>query len=140
LVWRQKTEQAKASAAFQKGQRLACLLTTGAMKSAPNVAMLDLPPLPDMVKKEAAQTAFRMLNDYKPNTGDMQRHMKIYKDLREVMNLHHISDTMPIKYDFDAHFEVCIPERSDWEVQLPRSISVLYRRLKKRWIYWNKNI
>jgi hypothetical protein len=66
----QKTEQAKDSTALQKGQTLAYLLTTGAMKSAPSVAleaMLDLSPLPDMVKKEAAQTAFRMLKDYKPN-------------------------------------------------------------------------
>jgi hypothetical protein len=53
------------------------------MRSAPTVAleaMLDLPPLLDMVKKEAAQTAFRMLKDYKPNTGDMQE----YEDLREL--------------------------------------------------------
>jgi hypothetical protein len=28
--------------------------------------MLDLPPLPVMVKKEAAQSAFRMLDTYKP--------------------------------------------------------------------------
>jgi hypothetical protein len=84
LVWWQKTEQAKASAALQKVQRLACLLTTCAMKSARNVAleaMLDLPPISDMVKKEAEQTAFRMLKDYKPNTGEMQGHLKIYEKL-----------------------------------------------------------
>jgi hypothetical protein len=31
--------------------------------------------------------------------------------------MHKISDTMPIKYEFDSPFEV--PERSDWEVQPP---------------------
>jgi hypothetical protein len=36
-----------------------------ATKSAPNIAleaMLDLPPLPALVKKEAAQAAFRLLD------------------------------------------------------------------------------
>jgi hypothetical protein len=40
FVWWHKTEQAKASAALQKEQKLACLLSTGAMKSAIE-AMLD---------------------------------------------------------------------------------------------------
>jgi hypothetical protein len=35
------------------------------------------------------------------------------------MDLHQISDTMPIKYEFDEPFEVSITERLDWEVQLP---------------------
>jgi hypothetical protein len=67
-----KFEQTTASAELQKW--LACLLTTGAMKSATTIAleaMLDLPPLPAMVKKESAQSAFRMLDLFKPNTGDM---------------------------------------------------------------------
>jgi hypothetical protein len=64
------------------------------MKSAPSVL------LEAMVKKEAAQTAFRMLEDYKPNTRDMQGHLKIYLNFRELMDLHQISDTMPIKYDW----------------------------------------
>jgi hypothetical protein len=34
--------------------------------------MLDPPPLPVIVKKEAAQSAFRILDTYKPNTEDMQ--------------------------------------------------------------------
>jgi hypothetical protein len=65
FVWWQRTELKTAHAELQKVQRLACLLTTGTMKSAPTIAleaMLDLPPLPVMVKKEAAQSAFRMLD------------------------------------------------------------------------------
>jgi hypothetical protein len=53
FVWWQISEQTTASAELQNVQRLACLLTTGAMKSAPTIvleAMLDLPPLPAMVK------------------------------------------------------------------------------------------
>ena len=66
FVWWRKSREATTFAILQKIQRLACLLTTGAMKSAPTVAleaMLDLPPLPDVVIKEAAQTAIRMLYD-----------------------------------------------------------------------------
>jgi hypothetical protein len=47
FVWWQRTELKTAHAELQKVQRLACLLTTGAMKSAPTIAlkaMLDLPP------------------------------------------------------------------------------------------------
>jgi hypothetical protein len=33
-----------------------------------------------MVKKEAAQSAFRMLDSFNPNTADMQGHLKIYGD------------------------------------------------------------
>jgi hypothetical protein len=58
-------EKTTASAELQKVQRLACLLTTGAMKSAPTIALeslLDQPPLPAMVKNEAAQYAFKMLD------------------------------------------------------------------------------
>jgi hypothetical protein len=111
FVWLQKSEQITASAELQKVQRLACLLTTGAMKSAPTIAleaMLDLSPLPAMVKKEAA---FRMLDSCTPNTGDMQGHLKIYEDFQGVMDL---SDKMPIRYNFEAPFEVKIYEREGW--------------------------
>jgi hypothetical protein len=39
FVWRQKSEQTTASAELHKVQRLACLLTSGAMKSAPTIAL-----------------------------------------------------------------------------------------------------
>jgi hypothetical protein len=69
-------------------QRLAYLLITGAINSAPTIAfeaMLDLPPLPAMVKKEAAQSTLRMLDSFKPNTGYMQGNLKIYEDFQGVM-------------------------------------------------------
>jgi hypothetical protein len=71
--------------------------------------MLDLPPLPAMVKKKAAQPAFRMLDSFKPNTGDMQGHLKIYEDFQRVTDA--LSDKMPIRYDFETPFEVKIYER-----------------------------
>ena len=87
------------------------------MKSTPTVAleaMLDLPPLPDVVIKEAAQTAIRMLDEIKPKPGDMQGHLGIYRDFQKMMELQVLSDRMPIRYDFDAPFEVEIPEREEW--------------------------
>ena len=86
FVWWRKSREATTFAILQKIQRLTCLLTTGAMKSAPTVAlkaMLDLPLLPDVVIKEAAQTAIRMLDEIKPKLGDMQRHLGIYKDFQK---------------------------------------------------------
>jgi hypothetical protein len=71
FVWWHRTELKTAHAELQKVQRLAYLLTTGAMKSDPAIAlevMLGLPPLPVMVKKEGALSAFRMIDTYKPNT------------------------------------------------------------------------
>jgi hypothetical protein len=40
--------------------------------------MLNPPELPDLVKKEAAQSAFRMLDSRKSNIGDME----IFEDLQ----------------------------------------------------------
>jgi hypothetical protein len=125
----------------------ACLLTTGAMKSAPTIAleaMLDLPPLPVMVKKEAAQSAFIMLDTYKPNTEDMQGHLRVYKDFQDIMELHSLSDRLPRKFDFEADFKVVIPERDAWDMgQHPGGsggIGVLYGRLKKRRTSGNGNL
>jgi hypothetical protein len=87
-----------------------------AMKSAPTTAleaMLDLPSLPDTVKKEAAQSAFRMLDQIKPKAGDMQGHLEIYKDFKEIMELEVLSDKMPVRHDFEAPFEVEITEREE---------------------------
>jgi hypothetical protein len=65
--------------------------------------------------KEAAQSAFRMLDSHKSNIRDMQEHLKIYKDFQNIMNLHPLLDTMPIRYDFDAQFEVIIHDREGWD-------------------------
>jgi ribonuclease HI len=74
--------------------------------------MLDLPPVPAVVKKEAVQSAFRILDSFKPSARDMQGHLKIYKDFQGVMDQHALSDRMPIRYDFEAPFKVKIYEQS----------------------------
>jgi hypothetical protein len=60
-------------------------------------AMLDLPSLPDTVKKEAAQSAVRMLDEIKPKAVDMQGHLEIYRDLKEIMELQVLSDKTTLK-------------------------------------------
>jgi hypothetical protein len=107
FVWWQKFKQTTASAELQKVQRLACLLTTRAMTSAPSIAL-------EAINKEAAQSAFRMLDSFKPKTGDMQGHLKIYENLQRVMDQHALSDKMPIRYDFEAPLKVKIYEREEW--------------------------
>jgi hypothetical protein len=54
-----------------------------------------------------------MLDSFKPNTGDMQGHLKIYEDFQGVKDQHALSDKMPIRYDFEAPFEVKIYERKE---------------------------
>jgi hypothetical protein len=91
--------------------------------------MLDLPPLPVVVKKEAAQSAFRMLDSFKCNTGDMQGHLKIYEDFQGVMGQHALSDKIPIRHDFGAPFEVKIYEREGWNHFHTEKSILLYRWL-----------
>jgi hypothetical protein len=116
FVWWRKSGEATTGAMLQKIQRLACLLTTGAMKSAPTKAleaMLELPPLPDTVKNEAAQSTVRLLDEIKPKAGDMQRHLDIYRDFKEIVELQVLSDKMPVQHDFKAPFEVSTTEREE---------------------------
>jgi hypothetical protein len=73
------------------------------MKRVPTTAleaMLDLPPLHDAVKKEAAQSAVRMLDEIKPKAGGMQGHLGIYRDFKEIMELQVLSGKMPVRHDF----------------------------------------
>jgi hypothetical protein len=37
-----------------------------------------------LVKKEAAQSSFRLLDSYELNTGDLERHLKIHRDFQEI--------------------------------------------------------
>jgi hypothetical protein len=34
-----------------------------------------------LVKKEAAQSTFRLLDSYELNTGDLERHLKIFQEI-----------------------------------------------------------
>jgi hypothetical protein len=109
FVWWRKSGEASTGAMLQKIQRLACLLTTGAMKSPSTAleAMLDLPSLPDTMKKEATQSAVRMLDEIKPKAGDKQGHLEIYRDFKEIMELQVLSDKMPVRCVTHHHITRC---------------------------------
>jgi hypothetical protein len=38
-----------------------------------------------------------MLDEIKPKAGDMQGHLEIYRDFREIMELRVLSDKMPVR-------------------------------------------
>jgi hypothetical protein len=110
--WRKSGEAT--TGAMQKYKSMSS--NTGAMKSVPTTAleaMLDLPPLPDTVKKEAAQSAVRMHNEIKPKVGDMLRHLEIHRGFREIMELQVLLDKMPVGHDFEAPFQVEITKREE---------------------------
>jgi hypothetical protein len=65
--------------------------------------MLDLLPLPAV--KEATQSAFLLLDSNKPNTGDLERHLKTYHHFQEITELHPLSSCMPLIYDLGVFFE-----------------------------------
>jgi hypothetical protein len=133
FVWWLKSGEATTGAMLQKIQRLACLLTTGAVKSAPTTAleaMLDLPPLPDTVKKEAGDMQ-----------GDMQGHLdlEIYRDFKEIMKLQVLSDKMPVRHDFEAPFKVGISEREECVNQTHHPVHlciILMARERTGWSEW----
>jgi hypothetical protein len=43
---------------------------------------------PSAITSNGKTDAFRMLDTYKPNTEDMQGHIRVYKDFQEIMELH----------------------------------------------------
>jgi hypothetical protein len=45
----------------------------------------------------------------------MEGHLRIYKDFQGVMGLHPLSDTMLVRHNFDAPFEVKIHEWNAWD-------------------------
>jgi hypothetical protein len=57
-------------------------------------------------KKWAAQSAFRMLDLFKPNTGAIQEHLKIYEDFLGVKDQHGLSDMDMIRRIFLDFFRL----------------------------------
>lgn len=63
VVWWPRTKLATASVKLQRLQRLACMATTGCMRTTPTAAleaMLGLPPLHLFIQQEATMTAVRL--------------------------------------------------------------------------------
>jgi hypothetical protein len=70
-----------------------------------------------MIKKEAAQSAFRMLDSF----------ILIGLTRNNGLDQHAYSDNMPIRYDFEASFEVNYKKREGWNhVSTEQSILTYY--------------
>ena len=117
FVWWPKTKQKSACIELTKVQRLACLATTGAMRTTPTIALealLNLPPIHIYVQKEAAMTAFRDANRLQLKPGNFKGHLEIFELFSNQMESNKISDIMTVRHNFELPFEVIIPERSEW--------------------------
>jgi hypothetical protein len=71
-----------------------------------------------------------MLDTYKPNTEDMQGHLRVHTDFQEVMKQHSLS----IKFYFEADFKVVIPKRDAWDyIPADQEAMVIYTEEKREW-------
>ncbi|XP_072161372.1 retrovirus-related Pol polyprotein from type-1 retrotransposable element R1 [Bemisia tabaci] len=111
-IWWEKTEQKGARNKLDSLQRLACLYTTGAVRTTPTAAMevmLGLPPLHLAVKGEAVAGAFRL----KTNSLDGKlrpRHQSLCESPSFPPALHMVSDQMKTTYNFDIPYRLRISE------------------------------
>jgi ribonuclease HI len=117
FVWWPKTDQRKTKETLSKVQRLAMSCITGCRRTTPTVALeilLDLPPLHTFIIKEAAKTSYRLYEEINPKPGNYKGHLKIYEKFQNLVDRKLISDSIPLKYDFEHKFDVIFPERKDW--------------------------
>lgn len=116
LVWWPKVEKAYVRDKLAKVQRLITVMITGAVKSAPSVAldvMLDLNPLQDMIKKEAALSALRLLDQFNYIPGNFTGHLSILSEFHQLVQIKRSSDQIP-KRHCEISFEIRYPCRLDW--------------------------
>lgn len=116
-IWWAKVEQKKAAAKLNKIQRLACLLITGAMRSAPTgalEALIGLTPIQIHIKEVAAKSALRhvILDKNSKTTG----HMSIVKEIPHWERLRYCTDIGAAIQDFDKPFEITILGRNEWSM------------------------
>lgn len=114
-IWWTKVEQKKAEVKLNKIQRLACLLITGAMRSAPTgalEALIGLTPIQIHIKEVAAKSALRhvILDKNSKTTG----HMSIVKEIPHWERLRYCTDFGAASQDFDKPFEITILGRNEW--------------------------
>lgn len=119
IVWWNKTRQSGVARQLSCVQRLACLATTGAMRTTPTAAMevlLNLPPLHIFIQKEARSIRYRLLQGHAPISQQHgSDHLKLYEELRADPLLGMHSDSMIPRYSYEKNFKVQIPGREAWE-------------------------
>jgi hypothetical protein len=71
-----------------------------------------------------------VLDEIKPKAGDMQGPLEIYRDFKEIMELHYffkvLSDKMPVRHDFEAPFEVEKTKREECVNQITSPGTLVY--------------
>lgn len=118
LIWWPKINEVTAQKKLGKLQRLACISMTGAMKSTPSVALdalLNILPLYQFVKLQAAKSALKFKRNNKILEGDLVGHLRILKDLSLNSDVETIEDWMVTKTNYDVPFKVVKPSRHVWE-------------------------
>jgi ribonuclease HI len=116
FVWWHKAQSITNSTVLTKVQRLACLATTGALRTTPTVALeasLDLLPIQLQIKEEAGKTAFRLLNAHCFLPGDYKGHLRIYDEFKQLTDLHVVNDATS-EMNLDATYDVIFPSRQAW--------------------------
>lgn len=116
FIWWHKAQSATNNLVLSKVQRLACLATTGALRTTPTVAMeasLDLLPIKLRIKEEAGKTAFRLLKTHCFLPGDYKGHLRIYDEFKNLTDLHVLNDVTS-ELNLDATFDVIFPSRLTW--------------------------
>lgn len=116
IVWWDAVDKHSHLNLLAKVQRLACLGTTGAIKSTPQAgleAILHLQPIELHTKKVAALAALRLRENCQW-TPQSFGHAVILNFFNQ-NGLHPITDYMKPQYDFRKPFSVIIPNREDWK-------------------------
>lgn len=127
LVWWPRTNLATVHNKLQRLQRLACVATTGGMRTTPTAAMeaiLDLPPLHLHVQQEAALSAVRLRAlDLWSNHG-VQHAASLDKVYEEFPLLRAGTDRIPKRMVFDKKYKIQLHEDDNYEGLNPRELRI----------------
>ncbi|XP_050427717.1 uncharacterized protein LOC126837807 [Adelges cooleyi] len=119
LVWWSRTKLVTARKELSSIQRMACLAITGAMRTAPTVALealLGLPPLHLEIKAHAKGTALRLHNsgDW-TKSSELVEHGKILEGKSRELMAYPSDRIKPITFD-SSLYKVEISLRKDWDI------------------------
>lgn len=122
IAWWQKTEEKTTQSKLEKLQRLACVTTLAAPKSAPTKALellLDLVPLHIHLQHEAMSANCRFRISGKTEVNDIVDEILMNKlDNNEEMEFAlSFTDYIDKEYNFDIPYSVTIPEKDSYNYE-----------------------
>jgi ribonuclease HI len=128
VIWWPRVNFITVRKSLEHVQRLACLYTTGAIRTTPTVALeliVGLVPLPVFVQQEAMNTCYRLAvnRQWKQGTCGHTRINSLVKD--SVPFSHTRCDLILPRYVFGRNYCVHIPMREEWtsnKVSIPDDI------------------